>query len=181
MAVEKLRRYELIYLVHPEAEDGQIGRMKDRVSQVLTDFNALVIKREDWGKRKLAYEIEKVNKAYYRYLEFVSKPAMIAELERVLRLVDVVIRYQTIRLEDGIPADSLDRFESEAPSEETSAPAVEPEAASADESTADAAPAEDLAAEAEAVEEAPVEAAADEAVAEEAADDVAEEKEADSE
>ena len=140
MAVEKLRRYELIYLVHPEAEDGQIGRMKDRVSQVLTDFNALVLKREDWGKRKLAYEVEKVNKAYYRYIEFISQPAMISELERVLRLVDVVIRYQTIRLEDNIPADTLDRFEA-LPTSEDNAAAV-PEAAPVSEAApvADAAP-----------------------------------------
>ena len=183
MAVEKLRRYELIYLVHPEAEDGQLGRMKDRVGQVLSDFNALVLKREDWGKRKLAYEIEKVNKAYYRYLEFVSQPAMIVELERVLRLLDVVIRYQTIRLEDGIPADSLDRFESEITPEETSeaaAPAAET-APVAD--VVESAPAEEAAAEESApTEEAVVEAVADEAVAEEiSADDAAEEKEADSE
>ena len=110
MAVEKLRRYELIYLVHPEAEDEQITRMEQRIDQVLSDYETLVIKREDWGKRKLAYEIEKVNKAYYRYMEFVVKPVMITELERVLRLVDVVIRYQTIRLEENIPANTLDRF-----------------------------------------------------------------------
>ena len=115
MAVEKLRRYELIYLVHPEAEDEQITRMEQRIDQVLSDYETLVIKREDWGKRKLAYEIEKVNKAYYRYMEFVVKPVMITELERVLRLVDVVIRYQTIRLEENIPANTLDRFVVETP------------------------------------------------------------------
>ena len=153
MAVEKLRRYELIYLVHPEAEEAQISRMEDRVGQVLSDFSALVLKREDWGKRKLAYEIEKVNKAYYRYLEFIAKPAMIMELERVLRLVDVVIRYQTIRLEENIPADGLDRFEVEIP---------EPKKVEATE----AAPAEEAA---------PVEAAPA------AEEETAEEKEADSE
>ena len=173
MAVEKLRRYELIYLVHPEAEEGQLGRMKDRVGQVLSDYNALILKREDWGKRKLAYEIEKVNKAYYRYIEFISQPAMIAELERVLRLVDVVIRYQTIRLEDNIPADSLDRFEPAA-EEEVKSPAQ-----TEDEPAAKAAPVAEAA-----VEPAPVEeAAAEEVVAEEAAaeDSAADEKEADSE
>lgn len=123
MAVEKLRRYELIYLVHPEAEDEQITRMEQRIDQVLSDYETLVIKREDWGKRKLAYEIEKVNKAYYRYMEFVVKPVMITELERVLRLVDVVIRYQTIRLEENIPANTLDRFVVETPeTPEASAP-----------------------------------------------------------
>ena len=133
MAVEKLRRYELIYLVHPEAEDEQITRMEQRIDQVLADYETLVIKREDWGKRKLAYEIEKVNKAYYRYMEFVVKPVMITELERVLRLVDVVIRYQTIRLEENIPANSLDRFVVDTPeTEESSAPKADEDAQEAD-------------------------------------------------
>ena len=203
MAVEKLRRYELIYLVHPEAEDGQVGRMKDRVSQVLTDFNALVLKREDWGKRKLAYEIEKVNKAYYRYIEFISQPAMISELERVLRLVDVVIRYQTIRLEDNIPADTLDRFEAVPTSEENAAavpeaapvaeaapiadaaPEVEApaeeESAEAEASAEAESPAEEESAEAEAADEAPVVETVAAEAEEVAADDADAKKEADSE
>lgn len=146
MAVEKLRRYELIYLVHPEAEDAQLTRMEERINQVIGDYEALMIKREDWGKRKLSYEIEKVNKAYYRYLEFVVKPEMIAEMERVLRLMDVVIRYQTIRLEDNIPADSLDRFEvaaDETPAAPVETPAAETAAESAPEAVeAEAADAE---------------------------------------
>ena len=181
MAVEKLRRYELIFLVHPEAEDGQIGRMKDRVGQVLSDYNALVLKREDWGKRKLAYEIEKVNKAYYRYIEFISQPSMIAELERILRLTDVVIRYQTIRLDDGIPADSLDRFEPAAEEEAKGEP--EPITEITEEApAAEAAPAAEESSAEEAAPEA-AEAAAEEIVAEEAAaeESAAEEKEADSE
>ena len=142
MAVEKLRRYELIYLVHPEAEDEQITRMEQRIDQVLADYETLVIKREDWGKRKLAYEIEKVNKAYYRYMEFVVKPVMITELERVLRLVDVVIRYQTIRLEENIPANSLDRFVVDTPeTAESSATKTDDEAQEAE--TAADAPAEE--------------------------------------
>jgi small subunit ribosomal protein S6 len=138
MAVEKLRRYELIYLVHPDAEEAQLSRMEERINQVTTDFEALVIKREDWGKRKLSYEIEKVNKAYYRYLEFVVRPTMIAEIERVLRLTDVVIRYQTIKLEDGIPADGLDRFEVETDKKADAAPAAQ-EAAPAVVESADSA------------------------------------------
>ena len=142
MAVEKLRRYELIYLVHPEAEDEQITRMEQRIDQVLADYETLVIKREDWGKRKLAYEIEKVNKAYYRYMEFVVTAVMITELERVLRLVDVVIRYQTIRLEENIPANSLDRFVVDTPeTAESSATKTDDEAQEAE--TAADAPAEE--------------------------------------
>ena len=110
MANAKLRRYELIYLVQPEAEEEQRTRVQETVLKVLNDENALIIQNEDWGKRKLAYEIEKFNKAYYFYLEFVTKPGLTHEIERRLRLLDDCVRFQTIKLEDGIDPDNLDRF-----------------------------------------------------------------------
>lgn len=110
MANAKLRRYELIYLVQPEAEEEQRTRVQETALKVLNDENALIIQNEDWGKRKLAYEIEKFNKAYYYYLEFVTKPGLTHEIERRLRLLDDCVRFQTIKLEDGIDPDNLDRF-----------------------------------------------------------------------
>jgi len=110
MANAKLRRYELIYLIQPEAEEEQRTRVSDAVLQVLTDAEALIIQNEEWGKRKLAYEIEKFNKAYYYYVEFVTQPGLSHEIERRLRLMDDCVRFQTIKLEDGIAPDTLDRF-----------------------------------------------------------------------
>ena len=110
MANAKLRRYELIYLVQPEAEEEQRTRVQETVLKVLQEENALIIQNEEWGKRKLAYEIEKFNKAYYFYLEFVTKPGLSHEIERRLRLLDDCVRFQTIKLEDGIDPDNLDRF-----------------------------------------------------------------------
>ena len=72
MATDKLRRYELIYLVQPEAEDEVRETATGSMLKILEESGATVIKNEDWGKRKLAYEIDKVNKAYYNYLEFIA-------------------------------------------------------------------------------------------------------------
>jgi small subunit ribosomal protein S6 len=110
MANAKLRRYELIYLIQPEAEEEQRTRVSESVAAVLTEAEALIIQNEEWGKRKLAYEIEKFNKAYYYYLEFVTQPGLTHEIERRLRLLDDCVRFQTIKLEDGIDPDNLDRF-----------------------------------------------------------------------
>jgi small subunit ribosomal protein S6 len=107
MAKQKLRKYELIYLVQPEAEDAERERIAGRVNEVLEEYGALLLKEEDWGKRKLAYEIRKHAKAYYAYLVYVSKPGTTSEVERVLRMLDNCVRFQHIKLEDGIDPDSL--------------------------------------------------------------------------
>jgi small subunit ribosomal protein S6 len=112
MATDKLRRYELIYLVQPEADDEARETASGYMLKILEESGATVIKNEDWGKRKLAYEIDKVNKAYYNYLEFIAKPGVTHEMERVLRtnLQGVCVRYQTIKLEEGIDPSQVERY-----------------------------------------------------------------------
>ena len=112
MATDKLRRYELIYLVQPEAEDEARETASGSMLKILEESGATVIKNEDWGKRKLAYEIDKVTKAYYNYLEFIAKPGVTHEMERVLRtnLQGTCIRYQTIKLEEGIDPSQVERY-----------------------------------------------------------------------
>lgn len=109
MANEKLRKYELIYLVQPEASDDDRQKVQGRVDAVLEEYGATPISREDWGKRKLAYEIQKQNKAFYTYMVFIARPGTTAEIERVLRMLDHCIRWQTIKLEDGIRPDDIAR------------------------------------------------------------------------
>ena len=109
MANNKLRKYELIYLVQPEATDEDRQKVSDRVDNVLEEYGATLVQREDWGKRKLAYEIQKHNKAYYVYVVFISAPGATHEIERVLRMLDNCIRWQTIKLEDGIAPDDIER------------------------------------------------------------------------
>ncbi|MEE2788623.1 MAG: 30S ribosomal protein S6 [Myxococcota bacterium] len=112
MAADKLRRYELIYLIEPEAEDDTRQNVSESMAKILAESDATIIKNEEWGKRKLAYEIQKVNKAYYHYIEFISKPGASHEMERVLRtsFQGVCIRYQTIKLEDGIHPNHVERY-----------------------------------------------------------------------
>lgn len=109
MANDKLRKYELIYLVQPEATDEDRQKVQTRVDNVLEEYGATLVEREDWGKRKLAYEIQKQNKAFYTYMVIIAKPGTTAEIERVLRMLDNCIRWQTIKLEDGIRADDIAR------------------------------------------------------------------------
>jgi small subunit ribosomal protein S6 len=116
MATDKVRRYEMIYLIEPEAEEETRQNATSLMVNILEESGATILKNEEWGKRKLAYEIQKVNKAYYNYLEFISKPGVTHEMERVLRtnLQGVCVRYQTIKLEEGIDPSHIDRYVPEA-------------------------------------------------------------------
>ena len=110
MAKEKFRRYEFIYLVQPDAEEEARARVAGRISEILEGADARILKNEEWGKRKLAYEIQKFNKAYYYYLEFITRPGVTHEMERVLGLLDDCVRFQTIKLEENIIEDDFERF-----------------------------------------------------------------------
>ena len=101
MIRQKLRKYELIYLVQPEATDEEREKIAERVDLAFEKFeNARVLRKEDWGKRKLAYEIRKFNKAFYQYQVFVGPPGLTAEIERVIESIPNLFR-NPIRLEGG--------------------------------------------------------------------------------
>jgi small subunit ribosomal protein S6 len=192
MANAKLRRYELVFLIQPDAEEEARKNLVARMLGILEEGGAHLIQKEEWGKRKLSYEIEKFNKAYYYYVEFISSPGLSHEIERIFRLTDDCVRYQTIRLEDEIDPDDLDRFaiisgdgEEEVVDEPAAeAAADEPAAEAAAEEPAAEVAAEEPAAEAAAVEAAPaVEAAAEPTgeTVEETSEETSEEKASDEE
>lgn len=112
---EKLRRYELVYIVQPEATDEERSKIEERVVHICEKMHAHVLKKEDWGKRKLAYEIKKCSKGYYVYFVLAAKSAVPAEIERQLRQVDAVLRYLTIVLDRDI---SLEAAKAEIAAEE---------------------------------------------------------------
>jgi small subunit ribosomal protein S6 len=93
------RMYETIYIVKPDLADDENKALTTRINEVIAKMNGEVRKLEDWGVRKLAYPIDKIARGRYMYLRSDGDAALIAELERRLRLDDRVIRYQTVKLE----------------------------------------------------------------------------------
>ena len=112
---EKLRRYELVYILQPEATEEERAKIDERVQTAIEKGQAHILKREDWGKRKLAYEVRKHSKGYYVYLVFAAHAALPAEIERQLRLSDTVMRFMTICLDRDI---SLEAAKAEIAAEE---------------------------------------------------------------
>jgi len=94
-----MRMYETIYIVRPDVADEEIKSLSAKIQEIVASMKGDLKRLEDWGVRKLAYPINKVNRGRYYYLRSDGNASMIAELERRLRLDDRVIRYQSVKLE----------------------------------------------------------------------------------
>jgi small subunit ribosomal protein S6 len=100
----KLSGYESTYITRSELSDEALKALQDRLVQVVGSFKGELILTEDWGKRKLAYPIQKESRAQYTYLVYTGQPGVVHEIERNLRLHDHVLRFLTVNLEEEFDA-----------------------------------------------------------------------------
>jgi small subunit ribosomal protein S6 len=96
-----MRIYETMLVLDPEMSKEQIDGFVGKLKQFLTDRGAQVIKVAEWGLNTLACEIKKKKKGYYILLYFNGEAAIVAEMERSLRLMEEVLRYLTVKREEG--------------------------------------------------------------------------------
>ncbi len=96
-----MRHYEIVFLVHPDQSE-QVPAMIERYSAIVTDGKGTIHRLEDWGRRQLAYPINKIHKAHYVMLNIECDGETLAELENTFRFNDAVIRHLVIRREKAI-------------------------------------------------------------------------------
>lgn len=95
-----MKAYELLYLVDSAAdEESRAGVMK-RIDIAITEEGGKVDNVDDWGKRKLAFEVDHVSEGDYTLIDFHADPTQIKELDRVLRINDTVMRHMIVRRPD---------------------------------------------------------------------------------
>ncbi|HEX9779466.1 MAG TPA: 30S ribosomal protein S6 [Geopsychrobacteraceae bacterium] len=111
-----MRKYESLYIVHPEVVGDELTALVDKFQEVLTGQQAEILKLDNWGVRKLAYPIEKQGRGCYVQVVFQAEPQVIAEYERRLRLDEKVLRFLTV-LFDGV----IEEVQAEVAAEETEA------------------------------------------------------------
>ncbi len=102
-----VREYETIYILKGDVDAPTAEKIASRVSEVVARESGKLIKVENWGRRKLAYAIHKQRRGVYTYLKFLGGGALVAELERNLRMQDAVVRFQTVQLRTDVPVDSV--------------------------------------------------------------------------
>ncbi len=91
-----MRQYEVMFILPAEADESVIGGVTDRITRVVSEGGGEVGKVERWGRRRLAYSIERQGEGYYVVAEFSAEPSVITELERTLHLVDEILRFKVI-------------------------------------------------------------------------------------
>jgi small subunit ribosomal protein S6 len=97
------RLYDLIFICQPATPEEEIDKLVATLQQTATERGGTVEKTEKWGTRRLAYRVAKNREGYYVYLVLRSTHGdMVKELERRLKVSDVVIKFQTIRLDEEL-------------------------------------------------------------------------------
>lgn len=94
------RVYEVMYIATPDAADDDIAKLNDAITNLVEKAGGTVEVVEGWGRRKLAYPINKKTEGYYQLLEIAGSGQEIAELERRFRVNDLIMRYMTVRVDE---------------------------------------------------------------------------------
>ena len=120
-----MRHYEIVFLVHPDQSE-QVPAMIERYRTLITENGGLIHRLEDWGRRQLAYPINKIHKAHYVLMNIECNAETLEELESIFRFNDAIIRTMTIRRDNAITETSPLNKENEGKSNnKRHAPAVE--------------------------------------------------------
>ena len=91
-----MNKYESVIIINPEVDEAGLKALEEKFTGLINE-NGKVEEVVDLGKRKLAYEIQKNKEAYYMVFKFEANPTLIAELERVYRITDEVLKFITTR------------------------------------------------------------------------------------
>lgn len=100
-----MRHYEIVFIVHPDQSD-QVPAMIERYKALVTGSNGAIHRLEDWGRRQLAYPIQKVHKAHYVLMNIECDSAALGELENAFKFNDAVLRHLTVKMDRAETAPS---------------------------------------------------------------------------
>lgn len=102
-----MRKYETIVISDPDLQDQTRKELFEKVSNIITKENGILLDLDEWGNKKLAYEIKKKVRGYYACLTYGGDGELVKELERNMRLSDGILKYMTVLLSDSETAESL--------------------------------------------------------------------------
>lgn len=94
-----MNKYELAVIVSAKIEDDARAEVVEKVKALITRFGGNLIDVDEWGKRRFAYEIQKMKEGYYYFIHFESDSTVPAEVEERIRIMDNVLRYLCVRQE----------------------------------------------------------------------------------
>lgn len=103
-----MRKYETVFILDPDVKDQARTDLFDRVKNIITKENGILLDFDEWGNRKLAYEIKKKLRGFYVCITYGGTGSLVKELERNLRLSDDVLKFMTLLLSDDVTVEQLE-------------------------------------------------------------------------
>src|ERR1700733_11485702 len=95
-----MRAYEELFIVNPDAPEEEVNTFIDQLKALIATAKGTVDKVDNWGVRKLAYRVSKYAEGHYILIQFSSSPESVKEIERRLRVADMVIKFITVRIDE---------------------------------------------------------------------------------
>lgn len=95
-----MRVYEELFIVKPDAPEEEVDAYIGQIKEMIVNGKGTVDKADKWGTRKLAYRVQKYNEGVYVLLQFSSSPELVKEIERRMRVTDLVIKFITVRIDE---------------------------------------------------------------------------------
>jgi len=102
-----VRRYETIVIIDPDLSDEGRAPVLDRVTQLIPQFDGTLILVDEWGGKKLAYEIKKKSRGYYVRVDYCGTGALVSEIERNFRIDDRVLKFMTVLLDKDVDPEKI--------------------------------------------------------------------------
>jgi len=103
-----MRKYETVVLISPDAGDEGVQKATTRLREGLATTQGKEIRLEDWGVKRLAYELNGNRRCHYLYFLYLGTNTAVAEIERLMKITEAVVKYQTVVLEDRVDPAQFD-------------------------------------------------------------------------
>jgi small subunit ribosomal protein S6 len=98
------RQYELVYIVPGETSEDALAGLQTQVEGIVARLSGTIEKTENWGRRRLAYEIGPHKEGVYVLVQFAGSPELVKEIDRRLKVTDLVIRHLIVRIDEDLKA-----------------------------------------------------------------------------
>lgn len=113
-----MRRYETIFIIDPDLSEEERPPIFARLKDLFPQYDGLLVMVDEWGTKKLAYEIKKKARGYYVRLDYYGTGTLVDEIERFFRIDDRVLKYMTVLLDKDVDVESIKAEIAEAEAEE---------------------------------------------------------------
>lgn len=112
-----MRRYETIVIIDPDLSDEERKPVLERINDLIPQQGGFAVMIDDWGNRKLAYDIKKKSRGYYVRIDFCGTGSLVDEMERFFRIDDRVLKFMTVLVEKDVDIERVKNEMAEAEAE----------------------------------------------------------------